>query len=188
MVAAKLVSKLEELGAKLREASVDARFEPEYSTVHVGMIQGGTAINITARDASFVWDVRTIPGQSARQLIEDFERYTAEEVLPDMRAKHSGCAIHTELLADAPGLSAPKSAAQRLLTKSLGLDESESYVAYATEAGQFQSAGFDAVVWGPGSIDQAHQPNEWIARSDLEDCDRYLTQLYATLNRELELQ
>ena len=77
MVAAKLVSKLEELGAKLREASVDARFEPEYSTVHVGMIQGGTAINITARDASFVWDVRTIPGQSARQLIEDFERYTA---------------------------------------------------------------------------------------------------------------
>ena len=188
MVAAKLISKLDEMGAELRAAKIDSRFEPAYSTVHVGMIQGGTAINITAREASFVWDVRTIPGQSARALVEAFQKFSEEDVLPEMLGKHSGCDIHTQLLADAPGLSAPNSCAQRLLTQSLGIAEGEDYVAYATEAGQFQSAGFDAVVWGPGSIDQAHQPNEWIARADLDHCDHYLTKLYRTLHDELELQ
>lgn len=185
MVAARLVAKLEELGAQLREAKEDARFVPPYSTVHVGMLQGGTAINITARDASFIWDIRTIPGQSAREVIEAFERYVEEAVLPDMLAKHAGCSVHTEIIADAPGLNAPNSRAEQLVMHALGLTQSESYVAYATEAGQFQSSGFDAVIWGPGSIDQAHQPNEWIPMNDLEACDRGLTSLYATLGKEL---
>lgn len=187
MVAARLIAKLESLGAELRAAKVDSRFEPEFSTIHVGMIQGGTAINITARDASFVWDVRTIPGQDARSLIEAFQRYTEEEVLPEMLAKHPDCSIHTQVLADAPGLSSPGSQAHRFLMQALGLEADERYVAYATEGGQFQQAGFDTVIWGPGSIDQAHQPNEWISAQDLKACDHHIAKIYRTLKEELSL-
>ena len=135
MVAARLMVKLESLGAELREAKTDGRFSPGYSTVHVGLVEGGTAVNITAKDASFTWDVRTIPGQRARDVIDAFERFAQEEVLPEMLAKHAGCAIHTRLLADAPGLNAPGSIADSILVETLKTEPGDRYVSYATEAG-----------------------------------------------------
>ena len=184
MVAARLMVKLESLGAELREAKTDGRFSPGYSTVHVGLVEGGTAVNITAKDASFTWDVRTIPGQRARDVIDAFERFAQEEVLPEMLAKHAGCAIHTELLADAPGLNAPGSIADSILVETLKTEPGERYVSYATEAGQFQAAGFDAVIWGPGSIDQAHQPDEWVSMEQLDGCDSGLRKLHRSLQDE----
>ena len=184
MVAARLMMKLEALGVELREAKTDPRFSPAYSTVHVGIVEGGTAVNITAKDASFTWDVRTIPGQRARDVIDAFDKFAQDEVLPEMVAKHAGCTIHTELLADAPGLNAPGSIADSILVETLQIDPGEQYVAYATEAGQFQEAGFDAVIWGPGSIDQAHQPDEWVSKAQLDGCDSGLKKLHRSLQEE----
>ena len=184
MVAARLITKLEAMNVKLKEVNTDKRFTPDYTTIHVGTMTGGTAINITAGDASFVWDIRTIPGDSAREIIDEFIRFCDTDVLPEMKQKHSGCHITTEVLADAPGLNAPLSAPMRYLNKLAEVPLSEECVPYATEAGQFQAAGFDSVIWGPGSIDQAHQVDEWIEQSDLESCDRALHRIAHSLTKE----
>ena len=164
MTAAKLVNYLDSMAQALaKETDSDTGFDPHHTTIHVGIIRGGTAINIVSRHCEFLWDIRNIPTDDPRALIDQFERYCRDEILPAMRSRHSGCFIETEVLSEAPSFTASDFPGLALIQSLTGLSDC-GQVSYVAEAGQFQAAGFPTVICGPGSIDQAHQPNEFITR------------------------
>ena len=182
MTAAKLVEKLNSMATELAEqTNIDTGFEPHHSTIHVGVIRGGTAINIISRHCEFQWDIRCIPNDDPKTIIDEFEAYCRDEVLPTMRKISSDCAIGTEVTASAPAFLMSESPAMGLLA-SLGTQPTEQHAPYVAEAGQFQAAGFPTVVCGPGSIDQAHKPNEFIALDQVNQGEHLLRKLISRLS------
>jgi acetylornithine deacetylase len=143
----------------------------------VGVINGGTAINIISRHCEFCWDIRSIPEDDPQQIVQDFEEYCQKEVIPQMQEIAPETGIQTRCFADAPALShQPDSEAVRL-ARELTAETTTRKVPYAAEAGQFQQAGFPTVICGPGSINQAHQPNEYIERNQIEKGEAILRKL-----------
>ena len=139
-------------------------FDPPYTTIHVGMIAGGTANNITARDCTFSGEVRSLPDESVagwreRILAEAARRSAA------MRAVHPDAGIAFETRMDLPGFAA--SGPAEALARALTGDNARHVVSYQTEAGHFQGRGLSTVICGPGSIAQAHQPDEFITEAQL---------------------
>ena len=182
MTAARLVGYL---GGMAEQLAADTEpgngFEPHHSTVHVGIIQGGTALNIISRDCEFVWDIRNLPPDDPQVLVDQFEQYCRDEVLPEMRRRHPDCSITTELLAQAPAFGMSDSPALALV-QSLTGQSNTGQVSYAAEAGLFQAAGLPVVLCGPGSIDQAHQPNEYISLSQVAAGEAFLRDLIGQLS------
>ncbi len=167
MTAARLITFLDDL-AQARQAEPPREgFEPGYTTIHVGTVRGGTAVNIISRHCGFMWDVRNVPDDDPREILARFEAYCRDEVEPAMRAVASGVGIDNRIIAHAPALEhRPDSPATRLALELTGQAETHK-VPYAAEAGQFQEAGFATVICGPGSIDQAHQPDEFLSLEQL---------------------
>jgi acetylornithine deacetylase len=156
---------------------LDSRFTPPYSTFHVGVIHGGTAHNIVARDCAFQWDFRGLPNMSSREAAAMVADYVEATALPRLRRFTPEPTITTSREVDVPGLAAePGSLAA---TRALALARSNRTIAvsYATEAGHFQRAGLPTVVCGPGSIDQAHKADEFLAIDQLVECLGFLERL-----------
>ncbi|MBB5216463.1 acetylornithine deacetylase [Parapusillimonas granuli] len=176
MTAARLIAFIDDMMAENKsKADPACRFEPPYTTLHVGVVHGGTALNIISRECTFTWDIRALPGDDWRGYLKRFEAY-ANTLLPAMRAIAPGASISTEILADAPPLQDRGGAAQELVQALCGHTHT-GVVPYAAEAGQFQERGFSVVLCGPGSIDQAHQPNEYIDISQVTACEEFLEKL-----------
>lgn len=154
------------------------RFDPPYDTVHVGSFQGGIARNILADRAELLWEIRTLPGSDPEAGPARFA-VLAEKVLTRMHTTAPSSSIHTAMTSDVPGLAPePGSEAERLAMRLSGRNHTVA-VAYATEAGHFQRAGLPTVVCGPGSIDQAHQPDEYITLEQLEAGEAFMRRLMA---------
>ena len=182
MNAARLVSYLGSMAERLeRDTPSDNGFNPHNTSIHVGVINGGTAMNIVSRHCEFVWDIRNIPGDNPDALIEEFEKYCKEEVLPEMRRRWSDCFIQTEVIARAPEFAPKTSAALELVQAITGTQET-GRGAYVAEAGLFQAAGFPTVMCGPGSIDQAHQPDEFISLEQVAQGESFLRRLIQDLS------
>ena len=182
MTAARLVSHLERVAEDLTEMTPsDNGFEPHATSVHVGVIHGGTALNIISGQCEFTWDIRNIPGDDPQVLIDNFEDFCRREVLPGMRARHEACSIDTKVLARCPAFDDSESSILSLVQSLNGKTET-CKVAYGTEAGQYQGAGFPTVLCGPGSIDQAHQPDEYIEVSEVQAGERFLKTLVDELS------
>jgi len=146
MTAARLVSHLEGVAHRISEATPhDTGFEPHATSVHVGVIKGGTAINIISGMCEFTWDIRNIPGDDPQLLVDAFETFCREEVLPGMRARHSACDIQTRVLAQCPAFEDSNNPVLSLV-QSLTGNEVTRKVAYTAEAGQYQGAGFPTVL------------------------------------------
>src|SRR5690606_22134747 len=145
-------------GARLRHAGHDDAFEFPHTSVHVGMIHGGTAHNITARDCEFVFEIRALPGVSAASLLAGIRKHAESVLLPPMRAIAPDCAIRFEEVVDAPGLDEGnnRSLAQALMP--MCACRAPRRVSFGTEAGFLVAAGVPTVVCGPGDIAIAHQP------------------------------
>jgi len=159
------------------------RFDPPYSTLHVGTIRGGTARNILARECSFHWEFRGVPGDSMREALQAIEDYVVGVALPRLTRYVQGPRIDTVLEVDIPGLLAQSgSAAETLAMKLTGSNHTRA-AAFATEAGQFQSAGLPTIVCGPGAIEQAHKPDEFIETSQIEACIGFMQRLAGELTR-----
>lgn len=167
-VAARLVTRIEDIMADLRaEGRVDEAFNVAHSSLHVGKIQGGTAINIMARECSFDWEIRHLPADNFDDLLARVNDYAAG-LETQMRARSPECRIHTERLVDSvPALADQDNQEVLALCHALLGQQPSGAVAYATEAGQFQRAGLATVICGPGSIAQAHQPDEYLEREQL---------------------
>ena len=179
--AAKLIAKISSMReARARDADPDCPFSPPYSTMTVNVVGGGSQLNIMAADCTFDWDCRTIPSERAADVYAEFEDF-ARGVQAEMRTRHAGCRIETEELTNAPALSPAPDNPAADLAKALTGHNASMVVPYAAEAGQFQEAGLSTVVCGPGSINQAHQANEFISRSQLAAGRRFIERLITRL-------
>ncbi len=183
MVAGRLVNWLAERQDRNRErARPDCPFEPAYSTLHCGVINGGTAQNITARRCRFITDIRTLPEEDPLTFFEGLERFAREELEPAMKRVHPDTGIEFRVHANVPGFLAGQDDPAVVLAKRLTGQNSSECVAYGAEAGQFQQAGLSVVVCGPGSIDQAHQPDEYISVDQFEQGTAFVRRLIAELS------
>ena len=143
-------------------------FDPPHSTLSVGVIEGGTAINILARHCCFHWDIRLHPGDSREAIEAKIEDFVKRNVLPRMHAVDPSTGVATESLFRVPALvPEPGSPAEELCRHLTGANRT-SVVAFGTEGGQFQEAGIPTVICGPGRILEAHKPNEYIALDQVE--------------------
>jgi len=180
--ACELVGELYTLQDELaRIGDASGRFEPAQSTISVGIIKGGTARNILAKECAFQWEFRGLPDAPQRWAYERFMAKT-EAMLPRLRQNAPTASITTEIEIEIPGLNPDKGSLTETLALKLAKRNNTIAVAYATEAGRFQLAGVPAVVCGPGSIDQAHQPDEYIEISQLQAGLVFLEALIAELS------
>ncbi len=178
MTAARLVAKLGEMQVQ-EQRQQDERFDPPWTSVHVGVIKGGTAVNIIAPSCSFLWDLRALPEGDEQALPRAFAAWHQEQILPAMRAVHAGCSIETHAKAMVTSLRPEvDSSAERLVRKLTG-DNRHRYVSYVTEAGQYQRAGIAAIVCGPGSIEQAHKANEFLTKDQLAESCSFVEKIVA---------
>ena len=181
--AARLIGRLGEIGATLAEPELqDSRFDPAYSTVQVGVIQGGTALNIVPADCRFDFEVRALPDFAPQAVVDELQHYAQTTLLPAMQAIKAETSIRFEQLSAYPGLATPAdSAAARLIARLCGSD-AFSTVAFGTEGGLFDAAGIATVVCGPGSMEQGHKPDEFVSVEQLHACDRLMDRLAAWLS------
>jgi acetylornithine deacetylase len=142
-------------------------YDPPYTTLHVGMIHGGTAHNITAKDCTFVLSARCVPSEPNAEWAETI-RAEIDRIEAGMKAVRPETGITALPRWDVPGLRAEDDGPAEALVRRLTGENGSSVVSYGTEAGQFQAAGYSAVVCGPGNIAQAHQPNEYLTVAQFE--------------------
>jgi acetylornithine deacetylase len=152
------------------------RFDPPYSTVHVGTIEGGTAKNIIPRVCKFAWETRLLPDADPEEVPTRLAAF-ARTLEPAMQAVAPATGIATVKANTVPALAPEEQSPAELLALHLTKSNDTYAVSYCTEAGLFQQIGIPAVVCGPGSIEQAHKPDEWIEISELRKCEGFLAGL-----------
>jgi acetylornithine deacetylase len=182
MVAIDLMAELASLARRLKADADPANgFDPPEPTLTVGIMRGGTAANILAREATFTFDLRCPPGQDPDDIIAPFLAKCAAKSA-EIATQFPECSVDVQRRSAIPALiPADSDEAACFVRRLTGDNGPPTNVPYAAEAGQFQRAGFSAIVCGPGSIEQAHQPDEWIAIEQLERGARFM----ANLAREL---
>jgi len=180
-VASKLINRINEIGQEIKlKGPFDERFMPPYTTLHVGKVQGGTAVNIIPERCEFEYEIRNIPGQDPLQIAHQLEHYAQEELLPKMLEVSDRSEIHWHTEAAFPGLDTPaEQSVNGWMKRILNSDEPLAAVSYGTEAGLFSDIGIQTVVCGPGSIEQAHRADEYVERHQIEACLRFMQDLIA---------
>lgn len=158
-----------------------AGFDPPFSTVHVGTFAAGTILNIVPDRATFTFEVRTIPGDSAAAVLAGLTAQMEAVILPPLRAIAPDAAMVVAPRSELPAFALPESAPLAALVQNLTGRNSAGCVSYGTEAGFFTEAGIATLVCGPGHIAQAHQPEEWIAEEQIAECLGFLDRLARTL-------
>ncbi|WP_373086520.1 acetylornithine deacetylase [Sneathiella sp.] len=178
MTAARLITFIADMMAENKARSTsDSRFSPAYTTLHCGVVNGGTAANIISRQCTFLWDIRHIPEDDPMSFVTRFNDYCNTEVLPDLRKIAPEADIVSEISARVPALAAEIDGEAEMLCKAITGENKTSAVSYGAEAGQFQGAGFSTVICGPGSIGVAHQPNEYIEITQIVAAERFIVKL-----------
>ncbi|MEL6960664.1 MAG: acetylornithine deacetylase [Pseudomonadota bacterium] len=180
MVAARLVTWLEDqMIANAEQAasmSAEPDFDPPYTTLHVGRIKGGTSGNITAGYCSFPTDIRVLPNEDMAQWYDRYITFV-QETEAKMREIHSDTSISVQVMARVAGLAVEDPGAAEALVQDLTGGCRSHMAGIGSEAGLFQEAGFSTVICGPGSIGQAHQPDEYVSKVQLGQCDRFMQDL-----------
>jgi acetylornithine deacetylase len=176
--AAELVAKLKEIARRKRDhGPFDPDFQPPYSSVHTGLIQGGTALNIVPRECTFDFEIRPLPGDDVSAVVDELRAFAETRILPEMRAVRPETSILIEELSAAPGLNTPTDHEATQLAAALTGANGTIKVAFGTEGGLFAAAGIPTVICGPGSIDQAHKPDEFVALDQIVRCEAFLQRL-----------
>jgi acetylornithine deacetylase len=143
----------------------------------VGGVEGGTILNIIPEHAAFTMEWRPIPGDSPYRHLERMKAQIAETIEPAMKAVHPDCGFTYEIALEMPGMALPPDHPLATAVKHVVGSNSAGKVAYGTEGGFYESAGIPTIICGPGDIAQAHQPDEWIAESELDACDNFIRRL-----------
>lgn len=178
--AACLIVRIREIGQRLAHDLRDDLYDMPVSTAHVGPIAGGTQLNIVPEECTFEFEFRTLPEVDIDALVEEVKAYALDVLEPRMKAIDSDCGIAFEPLASSPGLGTHPEEDIAVFTKFLAGRNGHAKVAYGTEAGLFQTiAGVPSAVCGPGSIEQAHKPDEFIEVGELAACEAFLGRLIA---------
>ena len=177
--AAELIAFIRGMNARVLERGQrDDSYSVPHSTFHVGNIRGGTALNIVPHSCEFEFEIRNLPQDDLDALAQEIRDFADTELLPDMRARYPDSAIDFERISHYPGLRTDPASAVMAYTRAINpIDRVGENVSFGTEAGLFDGIGINSLICGPGSIDQAHKPDEFVSREQLRYCDRMLENL-----------
>lgn len=160
-------------------------FDVTHSTIHVGVVEGGTAQNIVPRDCTFSLEMRHVPGEDTEGFKKTLKT-RLKELSDDMQAVNPETGIRISASAETPGLDMDPNDEAVTIVKNLAGRNEHTKVAFATEAGLFQKwSHIPSVICGPGSIEQAHKPNEFVSKSQLSACGAFMDRLYERAQRGL---
>jgi acetylornithine deacetylase len=176
-VACEIVAFLTRMGRSFRDrGGFDAAYDVPYTTVHTGVIRGGTALNIVPRDCSFDFEFRHLPFDDPDALLAEVRRFAAT-LLPEMHAVSRDTYIEFDALTASPGLETHGATEIAELGRACSGSHDLGKVSFGTEASLFHGSDIAAIICGPGHIEQAHQPNEWIALEQLALCESFMQRL-----------
>src|SRR5580698_7930254 len=178
MMAGEFVTMLDDVWNGLR-ADADPRFDPPHSTVQANMIAGGSATNILAKEALVTWEYRNLPDRDPKAIVENVKRRVADDLLPKYKRRAAKAGFDTEFVAHYPGLVMDEESPAIALARELTGLGAIGHRFDPVGAGEFQRYGIPAVICGPGSIDQAHKPDEFCALSEYDLCEKFLRKLIA---------
>jgi acetylornithine deacetylase len=177
--AAELVALLGAMARRRRDnGPFDPEYTPPYTTIQTGVIHGGTALNIVPKDCSFDFEFRLLPGEDPDAGIGEVRAFAENRLLPEMRAIRHETAIEFEELSAFPGLDTADDAEITRLVATLTGANGTAKVSFGTEGGLFQQAGIPTIVCGPGSIEQAHKPDEFIELDQIVQCERFIGRIF----------
>jgi len=177
-MAAEVIVRLRAMGQRFAaEGPFDPDYDVTHTTVHTGVIHGGTALNIVPKDCHFDFEFRYLPGQDAEAMFEQVRGFAEQKLQPAMRAIAPDAGFGWKELSAFPGLATPVDSEVVELAKALSGGNSTIKVAFGTEAGLFHQTGIPTIICGPGSINQAHKPDEWVSLDQLALCERFMHRL-----------
>jgi acetylornithine deacetylase len=181
--AARIVTCLSDMaGRTQREGPFDYAFDIPHTTIHTGVIRGGSALNIVPSDCVFEFEVRHLPSDDPVAYFQEVEAFALQQLQPAMRAEVRETGFEFEEQSRFPGLDQDPEAEIVALVKRLTEDPEVGKVAFGTEGGGFDAIGIPAVVCGPGHIDQAHKPDEFVTLEQLGLCERFIVRLIEDLS------
>jgi acetylornithine deacetylase len=154
----------------------DAAYDVPFTTVHTGVIHGGTALNIVPRDCVFDFEFRHLPFDDPGELLAEVQRFAAT-LLPEMHAVDPQTYIQFDALSAMPGFDTHGGNEIAELGRACSGSDGYGKVSFGTEASLFHGAGIGTIICGPGHIEQAHQPNEWISLDQLALCETFMLRL-----------
>lgn len=180
--AAEAVAFLKQLARRHRDRGpYDRGFDVAYTTVHTGVIHGGTALNIVPQDCVFDFEFRNLPGDDPDALLREFEAHVRGVIEPEMHAVDAQSGFRIVKMSEIPALDTGAEAEITALAQEFSGSNDIAKVSFGTEASQFQAAGVPTVVCGPGSIRQAHKPDEYVTLEQVVRCENFLRGLMARL-------
>ncbi|MGL1920260.1 MAG: acetylornithine deacetylase [Hyphomicrobiales bacterium] len=172
------VSRLYKLADELKHKSTgDSPFHPPYATINVGTINGGAARNIIAGTCVVDWELRPIPQDDFEVIIDNMRDFVFNDLLLKMKAEHKAAQIEFIVEAIVPPLNPKKATLAAEFVKAITGKNHTELVSFGTDAGHFCNAEISTIVMGPGSIEQAHKPNEYIEISEIANCLEFLDEL-----------
>ncbi len=175
--AAQIITYLHELSLRIeQDGPFDDEFVPSYTSVHTGPVNGGTVLNIVPEYCTFDFEFRNIPQHDGQKLFQEVKDYAEKSLLPRMKKKNLKAKIEFEELSEIPAFDSATELPLTQLCLSLSPFEKAGKISFGTEAGLFQNLSMQAIVCGPGDINQAHKPDEFIALSQLQACEDFLKQ------------
>jgi len=177
-VASEIVTFLSQMARRFRDrGGFDAAYDVPYTTVHAGVIHGGTALNIVPRDCHFLFEFRHLPFDDPDELLSEVKRFAAT-LLPEMHAVDPATHIEFDHISTLPGFDTHGGSEIAELGKACSGAQEFGKVSFGSEAALFHNAGMPAIICGPGRIAQAHQPNEWVALEQLALCEAFMRRLF----------
>jgi acetylornithine deacetylase len=181
-IAARLIARLASLSKEFEALPFSMQgVEPPFTTINVGTIKGGQQFNIVPAECRFEWEIRAVPGHDPNEIIARFNSH-ADELLASMRDAFPEAAIRTTVTnAISPFIPQDDSPAETLVKSLAGTNEAGA-IAFGTEAPCYQQAGMSVVVFGPGSIAQAHKPDEYVTLDQIESCADFMRRLMKRLS------
>lgn len=176
--AVRYVNRLMELREDLKSMTpAGSQFDPPWTTMNIGALQGGSVHNVIAPKAEVKWEMRPVQTSDAEYVKSEIGHYCENVLLPAMQAVHPNASIETEIMGEVAGLIPTDENEARQIVSELTGANTTDLVAFGTEAGLFQSLGMDVIVCGPGSIEQAHKADEFLAIDQLTQCLTLLEKL-----------
>lgn len=184
--AAELAAYIKSVARRMQnEGPFNKQFDPPFTTLHIGVFRGGTALNIVPNLCEFSFEIRNIPEVDAETLAEEIRQHAFKVLEPRMKEIDPKTGFEFKAAARVPSFDIPHSHPMVETVLSLSGANTAEKVSFATEAGIFQHKGIPTVVCGPGSIAQAHKPNEFVTKEQLLKCEHFLDRLFDTMCREI---
>ena len=176
-IACEIVAWIARRACEFRDgAGQDTAYDVPYSTVHVGTIHGGTALNIVPRDCAFDFEIRHLPFDDPQAFFDEVQVF-ARQQLPAMHAVDAATFIEFDALSTMPGFDTQDGSSIAAFGRACNHSHGVAKVSFGTEASLFHRADIPTIICGPGHIAQAHQPNEWVAIEQVAQCEAFMQRL-----------